>query len=96
MPKVISSTELHRRTRAMLDRVRDEGEAVIIEKHQRPVAVLLPYEALAAYLAFRGLYESRSDSPFPPPTLDEVAGSLPSGEKVVMVEEMEGGLRRGD
>lgn len=92
MTKVISSTELHRRTREMLENVREEGEAVIVETYGRPVAVIMPYEA---YLASMRKAEVRTNYPFPPTTLEEVAGCLASGGRVRTVEEMDEDVRRG-
>lgn len=54
--------------------------------------MILPYEA---YLASKGKGQVSSDYPFPPTTLDEVAGSLASGGRLVMVEEMDDGVRWG-
>ena len=92
MTRVINSTELHRRTSEMIQQLREDGEAVIVKTYGRPVAVLLPYHA---YLAFKEKGKLRYDYPFPPTTLDEVAGSLASGGRLVMVEEMDEGVRQG-
>jgi len=53
MAQTIQSTELRRRVREVLDRVRRKGEPVIVQSYDTPQAVLIPYEDFDAYLAWR-------------------------------------------
>lgn len=49
MAETIQSTDLRRRVREVLDRVRLKGEPVIVQSYDTPQAVLIPYEDFAAY-----------------------------------------------
>ncbi len=49
----VQSTDLRRRVREVLDRVRMEQEPVIVQTYDTPQAVLIPYEDFEAYQAWR-------------------------------------------
>lgn len=49
MTVTIQSTDLRRRVREVLDRVRREQEPVIVRTYDTPQAVLIPYEQFEAY-----------------------------------------------
>jgi prevent-host-death family protein len=49
----IQSTDLRRRVREVLDRVRRKQEAVIVRTYDTPQAVLIPYEQFEAYQAWQ-------------------------------------------
>jgi len=49
MTETIQSTDLRRRVREVLDRVRIKREPVIVQSYDTPQAVLIPYEDYAAY-----------------------------------------------
>ncbi len=49
MVETIQSTDLRRRAREVLDRVRLKGEPVIVQNYGTPQAVLIPYTDFAAY-----------------------------------------------
>jgi prevent-host-death family protein len=49
MVETIQSTDLRRRVREVLDRVRLKREAVIVQSYDTPQAVLIPYEDYVAY-----------------------------------------------
>ena len=51
MAVIIQSTDLRRRVREVLDRVRREQEPVIVRTYGTPQAVLIPYEEFEAYQA---------------------------------------------
>jgi len=53
MAETIQSTDLRRRVREVLDRVRLKGEPVIVQSYDTPQAVLIPYEDFETYLAWR-------------------------------------------
>lgn len=59
MPKVITSTELQKQTREAIDYARVERDAVIVETHGRPMAVLLGYEEYQGYLMFKIAQQER-------------------------------------
>jgi prevent-host-death family protein len=49
----VQSTDLRRRVREVLDRVRVEQEPVIVQTYDTPQAVLIPYADFEAYQAWR-------------------------------------------
>ncbi len=49
MVETIQSTDLRRRVREVLDRVRLKGEPVIVQNYDTPQAVLIPYEDFETY-----------------------------------------------
>ncbi len=53
MAETIQSTDLRRRVREVLDRVRLKGEPVIVQSYDTPQAVLIPYEDFESYRAWR-------------------------------------------
>ncbi len=59
MAVIIQSSELRRRVREVLDRVRMEQEPVIVRTYGRPQAVLIPYEQFEAYQAWQSRQRER-------------------------------------
>ncbi len=53
MPKTVSSTELQKNVRGMIDWARTRGEAVVIATYGQPMAALLPYDEFLAYERYR-------------------------------------------
>ncbi len=53
MVETIQSTDLRRRVREVLDRVRLQREPVIVKSYDTPQAVLIPYEDFETYRAWR-------------------------------------------
>ena len=59
MLRAIQTTDLRRRSREILDRVRSKKEAVIIQNYTTPQAVIIPYEDYDEFLAWRSAKEKR-------------------------------------
>ena len=53
MPATIQSTDLRRRVREVLDRVRIEKKPIVVQTYDTPQAVLIPYDDFEAYQAWR-------------------------------------------
>lgn len=53
MPKTITSTELQKSTREMIDWARTRGEAVVIETYGKPMAAILSYDEYQAYAQYK-------------------------------------------
>jgi PHD/YefM family antitoxin component YafN of YafNO toxin-antitoxin module len=53
MSKTITSTELQKKTREMIDWTRMEGEAVVIETYGKPMAALVSYDEYQNYLQYK-------------------------------------------
>ncbi len=49
----VQSTDLRRRVREVLDRVRIEQEPIVVQTYDTPQAVLIPYDDFEAYRAWR-------------------------------------------
>ena len=55
----IQSTDLRRRVREVLDRVRREQEPVIVRTYDTPQVVLIPYQDFGAFRAWPGRQQKR-------------------------------------
>jgi PHD/YefM family antitoxin component YafN of YafNO toxin-antitoxin module len=53
MPKTITSTELQKNTREVIDWTRTRGEAVIVETYGKPMAAILSFDEYQAYDQYR-------------------------------------------
>jgi PHD/YefM family antitoxin component YafN of YafNO toxin-antitoxin module len=53
MSKVVSSTELQKKTREVIDWARIKGEAVVVETYGKPMAAILSYEEYQTYLQYK-------------------------------------------
>lgn len=60
MTATIQSTDLRRRVRAVLDRVRRKREPIIVRIYDSPQAVLIPYEEFEAYQAWQARQRERT------------------------------------
>jgi PHD/YefM family antitoxin component YafN of YafNO toxin-antitoxin module len=53
MSKTISSTDLQKKTREMIDWTRVEKEAIVIETYGKPMAALVSYDEYQNYLQYK-------------------------------------------
>jgi prevent-host-death family protein len=53
MVEIVQTTDLRRRVREVLDRVRLKQKPVIVQTYDTPQAVIIPYEDFEAYEAWR-------------------------------------------
>jgi prevent-host-death family protein len=60
MTATIQSTDLRRRVREVLDRVRMERQPVIVRVYDAPQAAIIPYEDFEAYQAWRARRQKRA------------------------------------
>ncbi|MBL7064048.1 MAG: type II toxin-antitoxin system Phd/YefM family antitoxin [Anaerolineae bacterium] len=60
MTWTVQTTDLRRRARDILDRVRLKQEPVIIRSYDTPQAVLIPYEEFQDYVEWRAANEKRA------------------------------------
>jgi prevent-host-death family protein len=60
MTATIQSTDLRRRVREVLDRVRMERRPVIVRVYDSPQAAIIPYEDFEAYQAWRARRQKRA------------------------------------
>ena len=60
MSLTIQTTDLRRRVRDVLERVRVQGETFIIKSYNTPQAVILPYEEYEAYQTWQAAQQKRT------------------------------------
>lgn len=60
MSLTIQSTDLRRRVRDVLERVRVKRETFIIKSYNTPQAVILPYEEYEAYQTWQAAQQKRT------------------------------------
>lgn len=53
MTKVVTSTELQKKTREVIDWTRVKGESVVIETYGKPMAAMISYDEYQAYLQYK-------------------------------------------
>lgn len=60
MTWIVQATDLRRRSRDILDRVRLKREPAIIQSYKTPQAVLIPYEEFQNYTKWQTINEKRA------------------------------------
>ncbi len=60
MSLTIQTTDLRRRVREVLERVRSNREAVIVKSYNTPQAVLIPFEEYEAYQTWLAVQQKRA------------------------------------
>jgi prevent-host-death family protein len=60
MTITVQTTDLRRRSREILDRVRMKREAIIIRSYDDPQAVLIPFDQYDEFIAWRKSQENRT------------------------------------
>ena len=59
MTEAVQTTDLRRRVREVLDRVRIERQPVVVYTYDTPQAVLIPYDEYEAYQSWRSRQQQR-------------------------------------
>jgi prevent-host-death family protein len=57
----VTATELQRNAREVIDQVRVQHEAVVVENRGKPMAVLVPHDEYAGYLRYQKQREADFD-----------------------------------
>ena len=60
MTWTVQTTDLRRRSREILDRVRLKREPVVVRSYDTPQAVIIPYEEFGAYMEWRAVSQKRA------------------------------------
>ncbi len=60
MEKTVSSTELQKHTRDIIDQARIQGVSIVIETYGKPMVVLLPFEEYQQYRTFKAQRDERA------------------------------------
>ncbi|MBI2941818.1 MAG: type II toxin-antitoxin system Phd/YefM family antitoxin [Chloroflexi bacterium] len=53
MPRIVTSSELQRNIRDIIDWARTRGDAVIVETYGKPMAVILSFDEYQEYLRYK-------------------------------------------
>ena len=60
MVETIQTTDLRRRVREVLDRVRVQRQSIVVYTYDTPQAVIIPYDDYEAYQAWRERQQKRT------------------------------------
>jgi len=86
MPKVITSTDLQKKTREMIDWTRTRGEPVVIETYGKPMAAILSYDEYQAYLQYKQARAARFTRLREAVALNTAGNSLTEAEALALVD----------
>ncbi len=88
MSKTITSTELQKKTRAMIDWTRIVKEAIVIETYGKPMAALVSYDEYQNYLQYKQARADRFRNLREAAANNAEYNTLTEEEALVLVEEM--------
>ena len=88
MPRVVTSTELQKKTREVIDWARIRGEPVVVESYGKPMAAVLSYEEYQRYLQYRQARAERFDRLRRAAAENARAGRLTEEEALKLVDEL--------
>lgn len=86
MTKTVTSTELQKNTREVIDWTRTQGESVIIETYGKPMAAILSYQEYQSYLQYRKARAARFDELRRAVAINAAANDLTEEEAIALVE----------
>ena len=84
--KTVTSTELQKNTREVIDWTRTQGEAVVIETYGKPMAALLSYDEFQAYVQYKQAREARFAQLRKGATANVAANELSEVEALALVD----------
>ena len=84
--KTVTSTELQKNTREMIDWTRTRGEAVVIETYGKPMAALLSYDEFQAYVQYKQARTARFAQLREAAVANAAANELSEAEAEALVE----------
>jgi prevent-host-death family protein len=86
MSRVITSTDLQKKTREMIDWTRTRGEPVVIETYGKPMAAILSYDEFQAYQQYKQARAARFARLREAAALNAAANNLTEAEALALVE----------
>ena len=86
MPRVITSTDLQKKTREMIDWTRTRGEPVVIETYGKPMAAILSYDEYQAYQQYKQARAARFARLREAVALNTAGNSLTEAEALALVD----------
>lgn len=86
MTKTITSTELQKNTREVIDWTRTRGEPVIVETYGKPMAAILSYDEYQAYRQYKQARAARFAQLRAAANANAAANELSEAEALALVE----------
>lgn len=86
MPKTITSTELQKNSRAIIDWTRLRNEPVIVETYGKPMAAILSYDEYLAYWQYKQARAARFAQLRAAAAANAAANELSEAEALALVE----------
>jgi prevent-host-death family protein len=86
MFKTITSTELQKNTRGIIDWTRTRGEPVIIETYGKPMAAILSYDEYQAYWQYKQARQARFAQLRTAAAANAAANNLSEAEALALVD----------
>lgn len=86
MSKTITSTELQKNTREIIDWTRTRGEPVVIETYGKPMAAILSYDEYQAYWHYKQARAARFAQLRAAAAANAAANQLSEAEALALVE----------
>lgn len=86
MPKTITSTELQKNTREVIDWTRTRGEPIIVETYGKPMAAILSYDDFQAYDQYRQARAARFATLRSAAAANAAGNSLSDDEVLAMID----------
>lgn len=86
MSKTITSTELQKNTREVIDWTRTRGEPVIVETYGKPMAAILSYDEYQAYWRYKQARAARFAQLRAAAVVNVTANQLSEEEALALVE----------
>jgi prevent-host-death family protein len=86
MMKMVTSTELQKNTREVIDWTRTKGEAVVIETYGKPMAALLSYDEYQAYQQYKQARAARFAQLRQAAAANAAANTLSEAEALALVD----------
>ena len=96
MSKTISSTDLQKKTREMIDWTRVEKEAIVIETYGKPMAALVSYDEYQNYLQYKQARTERFARLREAAAENAAYNTLSEAEAVALAEQMRQELDKGN
>lgn len=88
MSRTVTSTELQKHTREVIDWTRTKGEPVVVETYGKPMAAILSYDEYQTYLRYREARSARFARLRRTAAENAVAGKLSAEEAQALVDEV--------
>ncbi len=86
MPRVITSTDLQKKTREMIDWTRTRGEPVVVETYGKPMAAILSYDEFQAYQQYKQARAARFARLREAAAFNAAANNLTEAEALALVD----------